>query len=150
MGEYGLGRAVPRSEAPRRLRGGARYTDDLVLPRMAYGFILRSPHAHARITRLDRARAEAAPGVQLVLTGADWKESGWRDIPAGGDLKRADGSPMYTPPNPALVTDRVRRVGDYVALVVADTLAQAMDAAELIEIDYQPLPSVTDTEAAAQ
>jgi carbon-monoxide dehydrogenase large subunit len=150
MGEYGLGQAVPRSEDPRLLRGGGRYTDDLALPRMAYGFILRSPHAHARIRHLDTTRAEDAPGVQLVLTGTDWQQSGWRDIPAGGDLKRPDGSPMYTPPNPALVTDRVRRVGDYVAMVVADSVAQAMDAAELIEVDYEPLPAIIDTEAAAQ
>jgi aerobic carbon-monoxide dehydrogenase large subunit len=150
MGEYALGQAVPRSEDPRLLRGGGRYTDDIVLPRMAHAAILRSPHAHARIRRLDASQALAAPGVQLVLTGADWKDSGWRDIPAGGDLKRPDGSPMYVPPNPALVSDRVRRVGDYVAMVVADSQTQAYDALELIEVDYEPLPAIIDTEAAAQ
>jgi len=150
MGEYALGQAVPRSEDPRLLRGGGRYTDDIVLPRMAHAAILRSPHAHARIRRLDASQALAAPGVQLVLTGADWKDSGWRDIPAGGDLKRPDGSPMYVPPNPALVADRVRRVGDYVAMAVADSQAQAYDALELIEVDYEPLPAIIDTEAAAQ
>src|SRR5258707_11526994 len=149
MGEYGLGQAVPRSEDPRLLRGGGRYTDDVVLARMAHAAILRSPHAHARIRRLDTAKALAAPGVQLILTGKDWQESGWRDIPSGGDLKRPDGSPMYVPPFPALVGDRVRRGGDYVAMVVAGSAAQAPHAPRLIEIGYDPLPAILDTEAAA-
>ncbi len=149
MGEYALGQGIPRSEDPRLLRGGGRYVDDVVLPRMSYGFVLRSPHAHARINTIDTAKAKAAPGVLAVLTGADWQASGYRDIPSGGGYKRPDGSPQYVPAFPGLVKDRVRRVGDYVAFIVAETLYQAMDAAELVEIDYEPLPAVTGTVEAA-
>ncbi|HET9149978.1 MAG TPA: xanthine dehydrogenase family protein molybdopterin-binding subunit [Alphaproteobacteria bacterium] len=143
MGEYALGQAVPRSEDPRLLRGAGCYIDDIVLPRMAHAAVLRSPHAHANIRSLDVKEALAAPGVLAVLTHEDWKASGWRDIPSGGDYKRRDGSPMFVPPSPALVKDRVRRVGDPVAFVVAETAVQAMDTAELIAVDYEPLPAVT-------
>ena len=148
MGEFALGQAVPRFEDPRLLRGGGRYVDDLVLPRMAFGVVLRSPHAHARIRRIDAAAAKEAPGVLAVLTGVDWQASGWGDLPVPVGPKRRDGSPLYRSPFPALVKDRVRWVGDYVAFVVAETRAQAQDAAELIEVDYEPLPAVTDTAAA--
>jgi carbon-monoxide dehydrogenase large subunit len=107
--------------------------------------VLRSPHAHARIRAIDTTRARNAPGVLLVLTGADWKRSGWGDLPVPGGQKRRDGSPMYRSPYPALAQDRVRWVGDYVAFVVAETHAEAADAAELIEVDYEPLPCVTST-----
>ena len=107
--------------------------------------VLRSPHAHARIRSIDTARAKAAPGVVAVLTGADWQASGFGDLPVPRGNKRRDGSPMYRPPYPALVKDRVRWVGDYVAFVVAETRHQAMDAAELIEIDYEPLPAIIAT-----
>src|SRR6478736_4187625 len=145
MGEFALGQAVPRFEDPRLLRGGGRYVDDMVLPRMAFGHVLRSPHAHARIRSIDVSRAKAAPGVLVVLTGADWKASGWGDLPVPGGQTRRDGSPMYRSPYPALAQERVRWVGDYVAFVVAESHAQAADAAELIEVDYEPLPSVTST-----
>src|SRR5437588_1884627 len=145
MGEFAIGQGVPRFEDPRLLRGGGRYIDDTVLPGMAHGFVLRSPHAHARIRSIDTAKAAAAPGVLAVLTGADWAASGFGDLPVPDGFKRGDGSPMYRPPYPALVKDRVRYVGDYVAFVVAETYRQAMDAAELIEVDYTPLPSVTST-----
>ena len=98
-----------------------------------------------RSASIDATRASAAPGVLLVLTGADWKRSGWGDLPVPGGQKRRDGSPMYRSPYPALAQDRVRWVGDYVAFVVAETYAQAADAAELIEVDYEPLPCVTST-----
>jgi len=127
------------------LKGGGRYVDDVVLPRMAFGHVLRSPHAHAKILGIETARASAAPGVLLVLTGADWKRSGWGDLPVPGGQKRRDGSPMYRSPYPALAQDRVRWAGDYVAFVVAETSAQAADAAELIDVAYEPLPSVTST-----
>jgi carbon-monoxide dehydrogenase large subunit len=148
MGEFALGQAVPRFEDPRLLRGGGRYVDDLVLPRMAVGVVLRSPHAHARIRKIDAEAAKTAPGVLAVLTGADWQQSGWGDLPVPVGPKRRDGSPLYRSPFPALVRDRVRWVGDYVAFVVAETRAQALDAAEMIEVDYAPLPAVTDTAAA--
>ena len=145
MGEFALGQSVPRFEDPRLIQGGGRYLDDVVLPGMAWGFVLRSPHAHARIRAIDVAAAKAAPGVLAVLTGADWAASGFNDLPTPGGFKRRDGSPLYRTPYPALVRDRVRFVGDYVAFVVAETLTQAMDAAELIEVDYEPLPALVST-----
>jgi aerobic carbon-monoxide dehydrogenase large subunit len=145
MGEFALGQAVPRFEDPRLLRGGGRYVDDMVLPRMAFGHVLRSPHAHARIRSIDTTAAKAAPGVLTVLTGADWEVSGWGDLPTASGNKRRDGSPAYRPRYPALVKDRVRWVGDYVAFVVAESAHQAADAAELIAVEYEPLPAVVST-----
>ncbi len=144
MGEFALGQAVPRFEDLRLLRGGGRYVSDMVLPYMAYGYVLRSPHAAAKIVKLDTAAALKAPGVLAVLTGEDWKASGFGDLPRGLSRKLRDGKPMFSPPYPPLVDGQVRHVGDPVAFIVAETLAQAMDAAELIEVDYQPLPAVTN------
>ncbi len=149
MGEFALGQAVARFEDLRLLRGGGRYVDDMVLPRMAHGYVLRSPHAHARIRSIDTGAAHDAPGVLAVLTGADWAKSGWGDLPVPAGPKRRDGRPLYRPPYPALVKDRVRWVGDYVAFVIAETRAQAQDAAELIVVDYEPLPAVVATAAAS-
>ena len=144
MGEFAIGQSVSRFEDPRLLKGGGRYVADMVLPGMVFGHVLRSPHAHARIRSIDVSRAKAAPGVLVVLTGANWKASGWGDLPVPGGLKRRDGS-VFRPPYPALVTDRVRFVGDYVAFVVAETYHQALDAAELIAVDYEPLPPCVST-----
>src|SRR5260370_15900142 len=91
----------------------------MALPGMAFGHVLRSSHAHAKIRAIDVAAAKAAPGVLAVLTGADWRACGWGDLPVPGGLKRRDGSPMYRPRYPALVSDRGRWGGDYVAFVVA-------------------------------
>jgi aerobic carbon-monoxide dehydrogenase large subunit len=148
MGEFAIGQSVSRFEDPRLLKGGGRYVGDMVLPGMAFGYVLRSPHAHARIRSIDTAKAKAAPGVLAVLTGADWRASGWGDLPVPGGLKRRDGS-VFQPPYPALVADRVRWVGDYVAFVVAETYLQALDAAELIAVDYEPLPAVVSTAEAS-
>jgi carbon-monoxide dehydrogenase large subunit len=150
MGEFALGQAVPRFEDPRLLRGGGRYVDDMVLPRMAFGHVLRSPHAHARIRSIDTTAAKAAPGVLAVLTGADWEASGWGDLPSATGNKRRDGSPAYRPRYPALVQDRVRWVGDYVAFVVAESAHQAADAAELIAVEYEPMPAIVSTAAALE
>ena len=150
MGEYALGQPVARFEDPRLVRGGGHYVDDLNLPGMAYGFVLRSPHAHARIIKLDKSRALCAPGVLAALDWSDWRAAGFGDLPTASGFKRPDGSPMYRPSFPALVKDRVRWNGDCVAFVVAETLYQAMDAAELIEIDYEPLPAVAATAEAAR
>ncbi|HTS40278.1 MAG TPA: xanthine dehydrogenase family protein molybdopterin-binding subunit [Xanthobacteraceae bacterium] len=150
MGEFAIGQSVSRFEDPRLLRGGGRYVDDIVLPGMAFGNVLRSPHAHARIRKIDTTAAKVAPGVLAVLTGADWAASGWGDLPVPGGMKRRDGSPNYKPRYPALVKDRVRWVGDYVAFVVAETKHQAADAAELIEVDYEPLPAAIGTANAAK
>src|ERR1700751_962846 len=102
MGEFALGQAVPRFEDPRLLRGGGRYVDDMVLPRMAFGHVLRSPHAHARIRSIDASSANAVAGVRAVLTGEDWETSGWGARPAASGNKRRDGSPAYRPRYPAL------------------------------------------------
>src|SRR5262249_36193265 len=144
MGEFAIGQSVSRFEDPRLLRGGGRYVGDIVLPGMVFGYVLRAPHAHARIRSIDTSNAKAAPGVLAVLTGADWEASGWGNLPVPGGLKRRDGS-AFRPPYPALVKDRVRFTGDYVAFVVAETLIQAQDAAELIAVDYEPLPAVVST-----
>jgi carbon-monoxide dehydrogenase large subunit len=150
MGEFAIGQPVPRFEDPRLLRGGGRYVDDIVLPHMAFGYVVRSPHAHARIRSIDVSRAKSAPGVLAVLTGADWQASGWGDLPVPGGNTRRDGSPMYRPRYPALASDRVRFVGDCVAFVVAENRYQAADAAELIEVDYEPLPAVVSTAEATR
>jgi carbon-monoxide dehydrogenase large subunit len=149
MGDYAIGQSVPRFEDLRLVRGGGRYVDDIVLPGLAYGHVLRSPHAHARIRAIDVSKAKAAPGALAVLTGADWQASGFGDLPVPGGMKLRDGSPMYRPRYPALVKDRVRWAGDYVAFVVAETRHQAADAAELIEVDYELLPAVVSTADAA-
>ena len=144
MGEFAIGQSVSRFEDPRLLKGGGRYVGDMVLPGMVFGQVLRSPHAHARIRSIDLSRARAAPGVLAILTGADWQASGWGNLPVPGGLKRRDGS-VFRPPYPALVKDRVRFVGDYVAFVVAQTQHQALDAAELIAVDYEPLAACVST-----
>src|SRR5215471_16117911 len=145
MGEFAIGQGVSRFEDPRLIRGGGRYVDDIKLAGMAHGVVLRSPHAHAKIKSIDTKVAKAAPGVLAVLTSADIKAAGFGDLPVPGGLKRRDGSPMYKPRYPILAEDRVRWVGDYVAFVVAESVAEAMDAAELIQVDFEPLPAITST-----
>ena len=150
MGEFAIGQGVSRFEDPRLVRGGGRYVDDIKLPGMAHGVVLRSQHAHAKIRLLDTAKAKAAPGVLCVLSAADVKAAGYGDLPVPGGLNRRDGSPQYKPRYPILAEDRVRWVGDYVAFVVAETVPQALDAAELISVDYEELPSVTSTAEASR
>jgi len=145
MGEFAIGQGVSRFEDPRLVRGGGRYTDDIKLPGLVHGVVLRSPHAHAKIRSIDVAAAKTAPGVLAVLTSADIKAAGYGDLPVPAGLKRRDGSPMYKPRYPILAEDRVRWVGDCVAFVVAETVAQAFDAAEMIAVDYEELPAVTST-----
>ena len=125
MGEFAIGQGVSRFEDPRLIQGGGRYTDDVKLPGMAHGVVLRSPHAHAKIKSIDTTAAKAAPGVLCVLTSADVKAAGFGDLPVPGGLKRRDGSPQYKPRYPILAEDRVRWLGDSVAFVVAETVAQA-------------------------
>jgi carbon-monoxide dehydrogenase large subunit len=145
MGEFAIGQPVPRFEDPRLIKGGGRYIADMVFPGMAFGYVLRSPHAHARIRKIDTSKAKAAPGVLAVITGADYKAAGFGDLPVPGGLKRRGDTPGYRPRYPALVEERVRMIGDYVAFVVAETYYQAVDAAELIEIDYEALPAIVST-----
>ena len=145
MGEFAIGQPVPRFEDPRLVKGHGRYIADMTFPGMAFGYVLRSPHAHARIRKIDTAKAKAAPGVLAVITGADYKAAGFGDLPVPGGLKRRGGTPGYRPRYPALVEDRVRMIGDYVAFVVADTYYQAVDAAELVEVDYEAQPAIVST-----
>src|SRR5262249_41660867 len=132
-------------EDPRLIRGEGRYVGDVMVPGMAHGFVLRSPHAHAKIRSINTEQAKAAPGVLAVLTGADWEASGFGDLPVPAGLKRRDGSPQYRARYGALVKDGVRWVGDYVVFVVGETLHAATDAGELIEVDYEELPAVIST-----
>lgn len=143
----GIGASSPRVEDGRFLTGQGRFTDDIVPDNVARGYVLRSPHANARILKIDTAAAREAPGVIAVLTGADVADDGLGDIPCVRQMNKRDGSPMYYPARPILNGKSVRYVGDYVAFVVAGTLNQAKDAAELIEVEYEDLPSVTSLRA---
>jgi aerobic carbon-monoxide dehydrogenase large subunit len=145
MQQFGVGQPVRRVEDRRFLTGRGRYLDDIVRPHQVHAATLRSPHAHARIRAIDTADAMAAPGVLAVLTGADLANDGVGAVPCVSVLTNRDGSTMAVPPRPAIATDRVRHVGDIVALVVAETTAQARDAAELVAVDYEPLPAVVAT-----
>ena len=148
--KFGIGQPVPRYEDPRLLTGGGKYMDDNSLPRQARGYILRSPFAHARIRSIDISAAKSASGVIDVLTGQDYVDDGFGELECTPKRKRRDGQPMYEPVRRVLVLDEVKMVGDYVALVIAETLEQAKDAAELIEVDYEPLPSVSSPYEAAK
>ncbi|HZP99888.1 MAG TPA: xanthine dehydrogenase family protein molybdopterin-binding subunit [Reyranella sp.] len=151
MAKFGIGDSVRRLEDPRLLTGGGRYTDDTRLSQKAARmYVLRSPHAHADLKKVDVAAAKKAPGVLLVLTGQDVKKAGFGDVPCLVPLENKDGTPRADTSRPMLAIDRVRHVGDPVALVVAETLEQAKDAAELIEVDYAPRPHVVGTFEAAQ
>lgn len=144
-----VGAAVKRKEDYRFLTGNGQYTDDVSLPQQSYGYFLRSPHAHARIRSIDTTEAKASPGVIAVLTGADVAADKIGGLPCGWLIHSIDGSPMKEPPHPVIAHDKVRHVGDQVALVVAETLQQAKDAAEKIEVDYDELPAVVNTAQAA-
>ncbi len=149
MGEFGIGQPVRRFEDKRLLSGNGRFQNDNNLLGQAQAYVLRSPHAHARIRGLDLATAKAAPGVALIMTGDDLVDAKLGVMGVPFQRKRPDGSPMFARAHLGLAQGRVRYVGEPVAFVVAETLAQAKDAAELIEIDYEALPSVTDTADAA-
>ena len=149
MGDFAVGQSVPREEDPRLLTGGGEFLDDVNLRGQAWGHVLRSPHAMADIKSIDIDKAEKAPGVLRILTGADWAAENYGGLPCeDATKKRRDGSPMYHPTWPALVDGRARLVGDCVAFVIAETELQARDAAELIEVDYAPLQSVSGVERA--
>lgn len=149
MGDFTVGQSVPREEDLRLLTGGGEFLDDVNLRGQAWGHVLRSPHAMADIKSIDIDKAEKAPGVLRILTGADWAAENYGGLPCeDATKKRRDGSPMYHPTWPALVDGRARLVGDCVAFVIAETELQARDAAELIEVDYAPLQSVSGVERA--
>jgi len=148
--KFGVGQPVRRFEDQTLITGNGRYTDDIKLDRMTQAYVLRAQVAHANIKKIDTTAARTMPGVLLVLTGEDVKADGLGDVPCHAPLNNRDGSPRRDTPRPALATGKVRHVGQPVALVVAETLAQAQDAAEAIQIDYEQLPSVTDARAALQ
>ena len=148
MSKFGLSQPVRRVEDARFVTGAGRYTDDLNLPGQARSYVLRSPLAHARVKSVDTEAARATPGVVAVITGADLEADGVGHIPTVVPLENRDGTPSANPKRPALCTDTVRHVGDNVAFVVAETLEQAKDAAELVQVDYEPLPVVADASTA--
>lgn len=145
----GVGNPVPRTEDVRLVSGLGRYTDDIDLARPAILHVVRSPHAAALIRSINASAAKEAPGVLLVLTGEDVVAENFAPFSSRVPRHGPDGKPNYVPPYRPLAVGRVPHAGDPVAAVVAETMAQARDAAELIDIDYEILPVVTDTEEAA-
>ncbi|WP_046868363.1 xanthine dehydrogenase family protein molybdopterin-binding subunit [Microvirga massiliensis] len=144
MTEAGIGAPVRRKEDHRFITGQGRYVDDLNRSGQAYAYFVRSPHAHARIAGIDTSAARTMPGVLGIFTGDDLAADKVGGLICGWMIHSKDGSPMKAGPHPALAQGKVRYVGDHVAVVVAETLAQARDAAEAIVVDYDPLPAVVD------
>ena len=148
MGVQAIGMPVRREEDFRLLRGKGRYVDDVRAANEAHGYVLRSPHAHARIAALDAGRARAAVGVLCVLTGSDLARRGLGTLIPAVRRRCRNGAPAFVCPQPLLADDRVRYVGDPVAFIVAESVNQAKDAAELIAVEYEVLPAVVGAEAA--
>ena len=136
-----IGESVRRKEDYRFLTGNGQYTDDINLPNQRHAVFVRSPHAHATIRSIDVTRAQAMPGVVRIFTGKDL-EGKMGGLPCGWLITSIDGQPMKEPPHPVLALGKVRYVGDHVAMVVADTVEHARDAAEAVDVDYEPLPAV--------
>ncbi|MEZ0220273.1 xanthine dehydrogenase family protein molybdopterin-binding subunit [Tardiphaga sp. 1201_B9_N1_1] len=150
MQKYGVGQPVRRKEDDTLVRGKGKYTDDINLPGQLYAWIVRSPHAHGVIRGIDTEAAKAMPGVRGVWTGRDLEAANYGPFTCGLPLKSQDGTPLFQTNRHALMTDKVRYVGDPVAFVVAETVAQARDAAEAVVLDIDALPAVTDCEAATK
>jgi carbon-monoxide dehydrogenase large subunit len=148
--KYGVGQPVRRFEDVRLLTGKGRYQDDRAVARVSWAVFVLSPYAHARIVSIDTAAAKGMPGVLAVYTGADYAADGLSMPKAAMPRKKRDGSAMFAPQRPAMVVDRARYVGDPVAMVIAETLAQAKDAAEAVVVDYDALPGVTNVAEAAK
>jgi carbon-monoxide dehydrogenase large subunit len=148
--KFGIGQSVRREEDLRLITGRGRYTDDIDLPRISHAFVLRSPIAHASIKRIDAAPAREMPGVLLVLIGEDVRADGLGDVPCTIPLVNRDGTPRHDTPRPVLAHGKVRHVGQPVALIVAETLLAARDAAEAIEVEYESLPAVTEAKDAVE
>src|SRR5947208_15939715 len=140
-----MGARMKRVEDPRMITGAAKYLDDLKLPGMAYVTVLRSPYAHARINRIDTSKAAAHPGVVGVYTGKDFEHL--NALPCAW---QASGAENFVATPRALEIDRVTFTGAGVAAVVAESASAAEDALALVEVDWEPLPTVTDVEAAAE
>src|SRR5271165_2666367 len=150
MTKFGLAQPVRRVEDKRLLTGNGRYTDDIVLPGMLHGVVVRSPHAAAQINRIDTATALSLEGVAAIYTAADLNKDGITPMPCAAPVQNRDGSNMASPPHPALADAMARHVGDPVAFVVAETAKAAHDAAERIAIDYNVLPTITDLATAIE
>src|ERR687893_1753429 len=148
MTATGIGARVRRKEDQRFITGTGRYTDDFNRPGQVWAHFLRSPHAHAKIRAIDTAPALAVPGVIAVLTGDDLAADKIGGLICGWMIHSKDGTPMKAGPHPALAQGKVRYVGDHVAVVVAETLAEAKDGAEAVKVDYDVLPAVVDPAAA--
>ena len=144
MSATGIGAAVRRTEDQRFITGQGHYVDDIVRPGQAYAYFLRSPHAHATIKKIDTRKAAKMPGVVAVLTGDDLAADKVGDLICGWMITSKDGTPMKAGPHPALARGKVRHVGDQLAVVIANTLNQAKDAAAAIEVDYGVLRAVAD------
>jgi carbon-monoxide dehydrogenase large subunit len=145
---FGSGKSVQRVEDQALLTGNGVFAADVSAPGQLHAYFLRSPHAHARIESIDTHAAAAMPGVAAIVTGADLLRAGVKPIPASTDFRRADGSPAASPPHHALACDVVRHVGEAVAAVLAQTREQARDAAEAIDVRYDPLPAVVGVDDA--
>ena len=145
-----IGARIQRKEDYRFLTGSGQYTDDVSLPGQTHAVFVRSPHAHAKIKSIRKDKALKAPGVLAVYTGEDLAAAKVGGLPCGWLITDVAGQPMKEPPHPPLAQGKVRYVGDHVAVVVAETLDAAHDAAELVEVDYEPLPSVVDAVAATR
>jgi carbon-monoxide dehydrogenase large subunit len=142
-----FGSGIKRREDPRLITGQAKYTDDLTLPNLAYLSVVRSPYAHARIKKIDAKKAASMPGVLGVFTGQDMADAGFGGIPCAWVVPNAN---TKTPTHPPIAIDTVRYVGDAVAIVVGEDPYQAVDAANAVDVDYEPLPVVVDGEKATQ
>jgi len=139
-----IGQRIHRKEDRRFITGEGRYVDDIALPGMAHAAVLRSPHAHAKITSIDIEQASAMPGVLAIFTGADLAAAAIGNLPVGWIVPHTKGGPMVQPPHPVLASERVRHVGDPVAFVVAESRAEAVSATRMIEVNYERLPPVAD------
>ena len=139
-----IGARVARKEDYRFLTGAGQYTDDIVLPQQSYAVFVRSPHAHAKIKSINLAKAKNAPGVLAIFTGDDLAAAKVGGLPCGWLITDVNGQPMKEPPHPCLAQGKVRHVGDQVAVVIAETLDQAHDAAHRVEVNYEPLKAVVD------
>src|SRR5260370_16426940 len=148
--KFGIGQPVPRQEDPTLLKGQGHYSDDVQLLNIAHAVMVRSQVAHGVIKGIDIAEAMKMPGVLGVWTGTDLNAAGYGPLQTLIPLPNRDGSPMKTPTRFSLATDKVRFVGDPVAFVVAETIAQAKDAAEAVTVDIESLPAVTDAREAAK
>ena len=141
--DFGIGEAVKRKEDVRFLTGKGKYTDDMNRPDQTYVYFLRSPVAHATLNSINTDAASGAPGVVRIFTGQDIVDAGLGGVPCGWGMTDKHGEPQKEPPHPILAHGKVRHVGDPIAAIVADTIQQARDAAELIEIDYGILPALS-------